>query len=111
MVEPESCDAAPTARSVWRDSIIKSTATQPARVIAAAISNTMDSATKGADDDSVNPKRLTLMLTIKPARMPITVPKPRRPTKRLGHTNMATAMVTVPTTATTNNGPMVGMWR
>ena len=49
---------------------------------------------KGADDDSVNPNRPTLMLTIRLARMPVTVPKPKRPTRRLGHTNRATAIVT-----------------
>jgi hypothetical protein len=111
VADVEGCEAARKSRSVWRDSIIKSTAIQPARVIAAAISRTMDSTAKGADDDSVNPNRPTLMLTIKPARMPITVAKPKRPTKRLGHTNMAAAIVTVPTAATRNNGPMVGMWR
>ena len=56
MVDAESCEAARTARSVWRDSIIKSTATQPARVIAAAISSTIDSTAKGADNDSVKPE-------------------------------------------------------
>ena len=44
----------------------------------AAISNTMDSTAKGADNDSVNPNKPTLTLTIKPARMPVTSPDGRK---------------------------------
>ena len=73
----ENCEVARVARSVWRISIMKSAATQPARVIAVAISSTMDSTAKGADNDSVKPERPTLMLRSSRPECPLPFQDPK----------------------------------